>query len=145
MTIRKWKEMEHLILFYWTQMKIQYVYRRRQNLKIHLDENTKIHVNVLEQMKSLNDSKFVREVAQKIWGTEKLKMRCLSPRRANKGKQDGPEEELRKPLTPVKYQLLQDCLDNKLVEEKVKPKQRAKRMLQVSTYMRAKLYDVRRK
>ena len=54
-------------------------------------------------MKTHTDSRFVREVAQKLWGTEGLKKRCLNPQMANKGKEN---EELRLPLTPEKYKIL---------------------------------------
>ena len=54
-------------------------------------------------MKTHTDSRFVREVAQKLWGTEGLKQRCLNPQMGNKGNGNA---ELRLSLTPENYKIL---------------------------------------
>lgn len=54
-------------------------------------------------MDTYADSRFVREVALKLWGTEGLQQRRLDAKRANKGKENSPDEQ-RIPLTPEKYE-----------------------------------------
>ena len=60
-------------------------------------------MDVWEAMKTHTDSRFVREVAQKLWETKGLKQRCLNPQMANKGNENA---ELRLPHTPEKYEIL---------------------------------------
>ena len=60
-------------------------------------------MDVWETMKTHTDSRFVREVAQKLWGKKGLKQRRLNPQMANKGNENA---EFRLPHTPEKYEIL---------------------------------------
>ncbi|XP_043462091.1 uncharacterized protein LOC122498436 [Leptopilina heterotoma] len=48
------------------------------NDQVHVGENVHIHLDVWESMKLKNDSKFVKELAVKIWGREGLQKKCLN-------------------------------------------------------------------
>ncbi|XP_051160490.1 uncharacterized protein LOC127281047 [Leptopilina boulardi] len=97
-----------------------------------------------ELLKTHNDSRFVREMATKFWGTETLKKRCLNPILANRGREDDPDNQ-RLILTPEKCKVLKACLADKLTDLKVEGRHRAKRMNAINSYLRSKLYDVQRK
>ena len=70
----------------------QYIYLQQ----IYLDENTRFHIDDWERIKSYPDSRFVREVATKLWGTEGLQRRCLDAVKANTGIENTPGPEPRK-------------------------------------------------
>lgn len=64
----------------------------------------RVHVDIWEGMRARNDSRFVRDLSQVLWGTETLKKRCLNAEKANKYMQPG--EEARVPLSPEKLEVL---------------------------------------
>lgn len=121
-----------------------YVGRRVENDKdwVYVMDDKKVHVDLWESISAKNDSRFIRELAQILWGTDVLKQRCLDPQRANKYKK--PNEEPRLPLTPKKLEVLKNCVYNKITNAGITGKQRAARMKKISKHLRDKLYDVRR-
>ena len=72
---------------------------------MYIDEITYKHIGVWETIRKKNDAKFVKDLAVQIWGTPVLQSKCLNLSRANKNAQD-KEDEIRKILTPRKYQLI---------------------------------------
>lgn len=62
-----------------------------------------------EVMLSKRQSKFVKELAVKMWGSEGLAIRCLDDVRANE--HNTPGALFRRPLTPEKYESLKGILD----------------------------------
>lgn len=70
---------------------------------MYLGENIYINLDVWETSLSKNDSKFVRDMMEAIWGKETLKKRCLQEKRANKNLSPALQ---RQALSLRKYNLL---------------------------------------
>lgn len=72
---------------------------------MHIDANTRIHIDIWESIRAKSDSKFVRELARCLWSDEILRQKCLDVIRANRGREIN-DVQFRNALTPQKVQII---------------------------------------
>ncbi|XP_051173412.1 uncharacterized protein PF3D7_1120600-like [Leptopilina boulardi] len=110
---------------------------------VHIDANTRIHIDIWESMRAKSDSKFVRELARCLWSDEILRQKCLDVIRANRGREIN-DVQFRNAITPQKVQIIKDCLYNKITDSGIEGRLRNARVNKYWKYLSAKIYDVRR-
>ncbi|XP_043478521.1 uncharacterized protein LOC122508920 [Leptopilina heterotoma] len=111
-----------------------------RNDQVYLGGNSYVFVDTWYLMLRQNDSKFVRDVASILWGTNVLKKRCLKLTKAMEER-----DKDMKCLTPQKYKILKDSLRHKLKVKNVSPENIALRMQRVWLYMSRFIYDCKKK
>ncbi|MEE6495476.1 hypothetical protein FKM82_002061 [Ascaphus truei] len=110
-----------------------------ENGKVHLGSGIWVDEEKWHQLQvTQGDSKFTKNLAVMIWGTEVLKNRSVTGVATKKKKDAIPKP----PLSPHKLSVVRECMYDRIAQETVDENEIAQRLSKVNKYICEKIMDI---
>ncbi|XP_030061885.1 BEN domain-containing protein 5 [Microcaecilia unicolor] len=110
-----------------------------ENGKVHLGSGIWVDAEKWHQVQvTQGDSKFTKNLAVMIWGTDVLKNRSVTGVATKKKKDAVPKP----PLSPHKLSIVRECLYDRIAQDTVDETEIAQRLSKVNKYICEKIMDI---
>ncbi|CAH2310772.1 BEN domain-containing 5 isoform X1 [Pelobates cultripes] len=110
-----------------------------ENGKVHLGSGVWINEEKWHQLQATQgDSKYTKNLAVMIWGTEVLKNRSVTGVATKKKKDAVPKP----PLSPQKLSVVRECMYDRIAQETMDENEIAQRLSKVNKYICEKIMDI---
>ncbi|XP_053326205.1 BEN domain-containing protein 5 isoform X2 [Spea bombifrons] len=110
-----------------------------ENGKVHLGSGVWVNEEKWHQLQATQgDSKYTKNLAVMIWGTEVLKNRSVTGVATKKKKDAVPKP----PLSPHKLSVVRECMYDRIAQETMDENEIAQRLSKVNKYICEKIMDI---
>ncbi|XP_018408540.1 PREDICTED: BEN domain-containing protein 5 isoform X2 [Nanorana parkeri] len=110
-----------------------------ENGKVHLGSGVWVNEEKWHQLQATQgDSKYTKNLAVMIWGTDVLKNRSVTGVATKKKKDASPKP----PLSPHKLSVIRECVYDRIAQETMDENEIAQRLSKVNKYICEKIMDI---
>ncbi|KAM5148253.1 BEN domain-containing protein 5-like isoform 3-T3 [Mantella aurantiaca] len=110
-----------------------------ENGKVHLGSGVWVNEEKWHQLQATQgDSKYTKNLAVMIWGTDVLKNRSVTGVATKKKKDASPKP----PLSPHKLSIIRECVYDRIAQETMDENEIAQRLSKVNKYICEKIMDI---